>query len=177
MEKFIDVESGKEVRIGDTVGIITIVDLPVFGKVKAVKSITLTKGVLNQLIKNGKIKVADVKDHNDVWNAAITSLINKTGWKEEKLFNILGTLDSVNPWATTQIVLREIAIELDKKYNDHINKSEHIFAISPQDGRIHEINKAHIKNYRAFPAFRTINDAKIACSLVRENLKSIFTNA
>ena len=177
MEKFINVESGKEVRIGDTVGIMTIVDLPVFGKVKAVKSITLTKGVLNQLIKEGKIKVADVEDHNDVWNAAITSLINKTGWKEEKLSNILGTLDSVNPWATTQIVLREIAIELDKKYNDHINKSEHIFAISPQDGRIHEINKAHIKNYRAFPAFRTINDAKIACSLVRENLKSIFTNA
>ena len=177
MKKFIGVESGKEVKIGDTVGIMTTVDLPVFGKVKAVKSITLTMEVLNQLIKDGKVKVVDVEDHNDVWNAAITSLINKTGWKEEKLSNILGTLESANPWAVTQIVLREIAIELDKKYEDHINKSEHIFAISPQDGRIHEINKAHIKNYRAFPAFRTVNDAKIACSLVRENLRLIFANA
>lgn len=177
MKKFIGVENGKEVKIGDTVGIRTIVALPVFGKVKVVNNITLTMEVLNQLIKDGKVKVVDVEDHNDVWNAAITSLINKTGWKEEKLSNILGTLESANPWAVTQIVLREIAIELDKKYEDHINKSEHIFAISPQDGKIHEINKAHIKNYRAFPAFRTVNDAKIACSLVRENLKSIFTNA
>lgn len=177
MNKFIDAESGKEVKIGDTVGIMTIVDLPVLGKVKAVKSITLTKEVLNQLIKDDKVKVVEVEDYDDVWNAAITSLINKTGWKEEKLSNILSTLESVNPWAVTQVVLREIAIELDKKYEDHINESEHIFAISPQDGRIHEINKAHIKNYRAFPAFRTVEDARIACSLVRENLKSIFTNA
>lgn len=177
MNKFIDAESGKEVKIGDTVGIMTIVDLPVLGKVKAVKSITLTKEVLNQLIKDDKVRVVEVEDHDDVWNAAITSLINKTGWKEEKLSNILNTLENANPWAVTQIVLREIAIELDKKYEDHINESEHIFAISPQDGRIHEINKAHIKNYRAFPAFRTVEDAKIACSLVKENLKSIFTNA
>lgn len=177
MKKFIGVESGKEVKIGDTVGIMTIVDLPVFGKVKAVKSITLTETALKQLIKDGKVKVVDAENHDDTWNAAITSLVEKTGWRGEKLNNILNTLEEVNPWAVTQIVLREIAIELDKKYEDHINKSEHIYAVSPQDGRIHEINKAHIKNYRAFPAFRTVEDAKIACSLVRDNLKSIFSNA
>lgn len=177
MKNFISAESGKEVKIGDTVGIMTIVDLPVFGEVKAIKSITLTETVLKQLIKDGKVKVVDVENHDGTWNAAITNLVEKTGWKVEKLNNILGTLESVNPWAVTQIILREIAIELDKKYEDHINKSERIYAVSPQDGRIHEINKAHIKNYKAFPAFRTVEDAKIACSLIRENLKLIFTNA
>ena len=72
------------------------------------------------------------------------------------------------------MVLREIAIELDKKYDNHINNSEKIYAISPQDGRIHEVDKSHIKNYKAFPAFRNIEDAKIACSLVKNHLKSIF---
>lgn len=153
------------------------IDLPVFGKVEAVREITLTKEVLNQLIKDGKVKVVNAENYDNIWNAAIDSLVGKTGWKMEKLSNILETLENANPWAVTQIILREIAIELDKKYEDHINKSEHIYAVSPQDGRIHEINKAHIKNYRAFPAFRTVEDAKIACSLVRENLKSIFANA
>ena len=68
-------------------------------------------------------------------------------------------------------------ISLDKKYDNHINKSEKIYVISPQDGRIHEINKKTVKNYKAFPAFRSIEDAKIACSLIREHLKSIFSNA
>ncbi len=177
MKKFIDVKSGKEVKIGDTIDIISIIDLSVFGKVRVVKSITLTEIALKQLIKDGKVKVVDIENHDDIWNAAITNLVEKTGWKGEKLNNILNTLEEVNPWAVTQIVLRGIAIELDKKYEDHINKSEHIYAVSPQDGKIHEINKAHIKNYRAFPAFRTVEDAKIACNLVRDNLKSIFSNA
>jgi hypothetical protein len=177
MKKFIDVKNGNEVKVGDKVGIMATIDLPVFGKVEAVREITLTKEVLNQLIKDGKVKVVNAEDHDNIWNAAIDSLVRKTGWKIEKLSNILETLENANPWAVTQIILREIAIELDKKYEDHINKSEHIYAVSPQDGRIHEINKAHIKNYRAFPAFRTVEDAKIACSLVRENLKSIFANA
>lgn len=177
MKKFIDVKSGNEVKIGDTVGIVTKMYHPFFGKIKVLKEVTLTEEILSKLIKDDKVRVVDAEDHDGIWNAAITNLVEKTGWKEEKLNNILVTLDSVNPWAVTQIVLREIAIELDKKYEDHINKSEHIYAVSPQDGRIHEINKAHIKNYRAFPAFRTIEDAKIACNLVRENLKSIFSNA
>lgn len=177
MKKFINVKSGDEVRIGDKIGIMTTIDLPIFGEVEVVRKITLTRKVLTQLIRSGEVKVVSIENHDDIWNAAISNLIEKTGWKEEKLSSILETLESANLWAVTQIVLKEIAIELDKKYEDHINESEHIYAISPQDGRVHEINKAHIKNYKAFPAFRTIEDAKIACSLIKDNLKSIFANA
>lgn len=175
MKKFIVVKNGKEINFGDKILIVKIVNTPL-GVARVHKVTIVTKELMDKLIKNGKVNVVEEKDINKIWNDAIKSLAKKTNWKEEKLLNILNTLHLANPWAATQMVLREIAIELDKKYDDHINESEHIFAISPQDGRVHEINKAHIKNYRAFPAFRTINDAKIACSLVRENLKSIFTN-
>lgn len=131
---------------------------------------------MDKLIKDGKVVVGE-RDINKIWNDAIRSLAEKTNWKKEKLLNILATLHLVNPWAVTQMVLREIAIELDKKYNNTINKSEKIYAISPQDGRIHEVDKSYIKNYKAFPAFRNIEDAKIACSLVKNHLKSIFEDA
>ena len=176
MMKFIVAKSGKEINLGDKILIVGAVNTPV-GMIKAQKIVTVTKELMSKFIKDGKVNVVEEKDTNKIWSNAIESLSKKTNWKEEKLLNILTTLHLANPWAATQMVLREIAIELDKKYDDHINKSEKIYAISPQDGRIHEINKKTVKNYKAFPAFRSIEDAKIACSLIREHLKSIFSNA
>lgn len=176
MIKFIVAKSGKEINLGDKILIVGAVNTPV-GMIKAQKIVTVTKELMSKFIKDGKVNVVEEKDTDKIWSNAIESLSKKTNWKEEKLLNILATLHLANPWAATQMVLREIAIELDKKYDDHINKSEKIYAISPQDGRIHEINKKTVKNYKAFPAFRSIEDAKIACSLIREHLKSIFSNA
>ena len=176
MMKFIVAKSGKEINLGDKILIVGAVNTPV-GMIKAQKTVTVTKELMSKFIKDGKVNVVEEKDTNKIWSNAIESLSKKTNWKEEKLLNILTTLHLANPWAATQMVLREIAIELDKKYDDHINKSEKIYAISPQDGRIHEVNKKTVKNYKAFPAFRSIEDAKIACSLIREHLKSIFSNA
>ena len=176
MKKFIVVKNGKEINFGDKILITKSVNTPI-GITIIRKVAIVTKKLMDKLIKDGKVNVVEEKDINKIWNNAIENLANKTNRKEEKLLNILNTLHLANPWAATQMVLREIAIELDKKYDDHINKSEKIYVISPQDGRIHEINKKTIKNYKAFPAFRSIEDAKIACSLIREHLKSIFSNA
>lgn len=176
MKKFILADSGKEINFGDRILIIEDINTPL--SVARVQRIAVvTKELMGKLIKDGKVNIVEENGINKIWNDAIKSLAKKTNWKEEKLLNILATLHLANPWAATQMVLREIAIELDKKYDDHINKSEKIYVISPQDGRIHEINKKTVKNYKAFPAFRSIDDAKIACSLIREHLKSIFSNA
>ena len=176
MKKFIVVKNGKEINFGDKILITKSVNTPI-GITIVSKVAIVTKELMDKLIKDGKVNVVEEKDINKILNNAIKNLAKKTNWKEEKLLNILNTLHLANPWAATQMVLREIAIELDKKYDDHINKSEKIYVISPQDGRIHEINKKTVKNYKAFPAFRSIEDAKIACSLIREHLKSIFSNA
>lgn len=176
MKKFILADSGKEINFGDRILIIEDINTPL-SVARVQRVAVVTKELMDKFIKDGKVNVVEENGINKIWNDAIKSLAKKTNWKEEKLLNILATLHLANPWAATQMVLREIAIELDKKYDDHINKSEKIYVISPQDGRIHEINKKTVKNYKAFPAFRSIDDAKIACSLIREHLKSIFSNA
>lgn len=175
MKKFILADSGKEINFGDRILIVE--DINTSLSVARVQRVVVTKELMGKLIKDGKVNVVEENGINNIWNDAIKSLAKKTNWKEEKLLNILATLHLANPWTATQMVLREIAIELDKKYDDHINKSEKIYVISPQDGRIHEINKKTVKNYKAFPAFRSVEDAKIACSLIREHLKLIFSNA
>lgn len=107
-------------------------------------------------------------------NYFLYKLADKKGCKIEELLGWLNSLSKIYPIAAFNIMLREIAVYLDHKYEDHIENSERIFAISPLDGRIHELNKKHIKNYRNFAAFRTIEDAKFACNILRRHLKDMF---
>ena len=175
MEKFINVKSGKEVKVGDLIKVVANVNIPVFGEIEAIKEITLTKDMLTKLILRGEVKIVkETSDPMKIWANAWKNLYNKVRVTSGDMLSILDALKGANHWAVVQLLLKEIAIELDKKYDNHIKNSEKIYAISPQDGRIHEVDKSHIKNYRAFPAFRNIEDAKIACSLVKNHLKSIF---
>lgn len=175
MEKFINVKSGKEVKVGDLIRVVANVNIPVFGEIKAIKEITLTKDMLTKLIIRGEVKIVkETSDPRKIWANAWKNLCNKARFTSGDMSSILDALEGANHWAVVQLLLKEIAIELDKKYDNHINNSEKIYAISNQDGRIHEVDKSHIKNYKAFPAFRSIEDAKIACHLVKNHLKSIF---
>lgn len=89
-----------------------------------------------------------------------------------KLINILY---NVYPQVALSMLLREVAIEIDKKYPDHIEKSDKIYTVSMVNGRITEIPRGTIKNFRHFAAFRTIEDAKLGCKIVRKLLKDMFS--
>lgn len=107
-------------------------------------------------------------------SAVIERIAKRLGWKTQKVQSYLGGAVEIMPMAAFNILLREIAVMMDEKYPDHIHQSKEIYAISPLDGRIHKLCKAHIKNYRNFAAFRTIEDAKAACNILREPLKEMF---
>lgn len=178
MEK-IYLTNGKEVQIGDT---LTKVSKVKDSKGTIVQHIVVTKGILPELLKAGIVtttKPAKSVVETEVpmeLEYYIQKIAERLGWKIEKVYNYLNSVDAILPVAAFSMVLREIAIELDKKYEDHIEKSPEIYVISMLDGRITKANKAHIKNYRNFAAFRSVSDAKIACSIVRDILKEMFKN-
>ena len=180
MEK-IYLTNGKEVQIGDTLTKVSKVEDPFFGKGTEIHHIVVTKDILPKLLEAGivtttkpvksVVKKIEVPMELEYY---IQKIADKLGWKVEKVYNYLNSVDTILPAAAFSMVLREIAIELDKKYEDHIENSPEIYVISLLDGRITKANKAHIKNYRNFAAFRTIGDAKIACNIVKELLKELF---
>ena len=182
MEK-IYLKNGKKVKLGDTLTKVSKVKDPFFGKGTVIEHvIKVTKDILPKLLEAGIITtkldekpVAETKIPMEL-DYYIEKIANKLDWKVEKVYNYLNNVDTILPAAAFSIVLREIAIELDKKYKDHIEKSPEIYVISLFDGRITKANKAHIKNYRNFAAFRTIEDAKIACTITRNILKEMFKN-
>lgn len=170
-------KNGKEVHMGDTISHCTEAVDPVFGRVKATVVIPVTDATLPELLKAGILTLTKCQAKDKVpMDVAyyVGKLAERMGWKPEKAGNFLNNVHKIYPNAAFSIVLREIAIELDKTYDDHIKDSPEIFVISSLDGRITKANKAVIKNYRNFAAFRSIEDAKIACKILREVLRGLY---
>ena len=184
MKKFY-LANGKEVRLGDSICRVEEENHPLLGKCKLTDYIPITKQTLPELIKAGIITVkqtldkpvSPVQKDSEVpmeLEYYIQKIADKLGWKIDKVYNYLNNVDAILPAAAFSMILREVAIELDKKYEDHIEKSPEIYVISMFDGRIVKANKANIKNYRNFAAFRGIEDAKIACRITKDILKEMF---
>lgn len=185
MKKFILTNNGKEVKIGDKLAMKQKFNTS-YGEGYVLQEILVTKGVLHELIKEGIIKeictqectCKKCKSHSTPMDIEyyIEKIAEKMNWNTNKVYNYLNSINSILPSAALSIILREIAVELDKQYEDHIEQSPEIYVISLFDGRITKANKAHIKNYKNFAAFRTIEDAKIACKITRELLKEMFSS-
>lgn len=104
----------------------------------------------------------------------LNKIANRQGWDSNKTKHFMGKMFDINYAAAFSVYLREIAIELDKKYEDHISNCNEVYVISIADGRIHKMYKAQIKNFRNFAAFRTVEDAQFACRILKHMIKHMF---
>lgn len=132
--------------------------------------------VVTKVIDANKEKILDKLENSvpmDIEYYA-KNIADRLGWHMSKVKNFIGMTFDCNIAAGFSILLKEVAIELDKKYKDHINNCEELYIISTMDGRIHKVPRAHIKNFRNFAAFRTEEDAKIACRILKAPLKEMF---
>lgn len=167
-------DTGKEVTYGDVIRS----HMKCENGVSQTTSITLNLETVPILIQLGILKPAPLSNTLDM-GISISDVINRLatrlGWKPQRVERYLNGIDTIMPMAAFNIVIRELAIIIDGKYPDHINNSEKIYCISSLDGRIHEVCRAHIKNFRNFAAFRTLEDARLACRILREPLKQMFS--
>lgn len=105
----------------------------------------------------------------------IHNLAEKKGWEYKKMVSYLENLGNFSKVALLNVLLREIAIYLDERYEDSIDKAEEIFVISTLNGKVVKVeNKSVIKNFRNFAAFRTEEDAKTAHRILSKLIRKIF---
>ena len=176
MKKKLYFENGKEAKIGDVVSFSKEENDPVLGKITTTIVTTITEDSVAPLIQMGVLCVDDIEQCPIPMDVSyyVRKVADKMGWKEEKTVNFLDNIDSIYPIAAFNIILREIAVELDEKYDDHISNSPLLFSISVLDGIICRVPKAKIKSYKHFAAFRTIEDAKTACRILSPILKELY---
>lgn len=82
-------------------------------------------------------------------------------------------LYKINPGSCISLFAKEIAIILDANYPDHITKNEKFYVLSLTDGCIHECNTT-IKNHECIALFRSLDDAKYACKVLKPWLKDLY---
>lgn len=177
MEKFILADTNEEVNIGDLI--------KCTGKKVTENSyctykemFTLTKESLQELINEGVVIVKeDPKEKPFNLETAISHLANRLDLKYKDICKVLNQVEVINKAALFSILLKECALILDEKYPDHISNSEEIFIVSTFDGKISKVPRHHIKTFKHFAAFRTLEDARAACRVLRPWLKEMFRDA
>ena len=86
----------------------------------------------------------------------------------------LSSLAIVNSGVVFSLLLKEIAIEIDNRYEGHISKSPEIYCVSVLNGKIKKINKNNIHTYKHFAAFRTKEDALEAIRILKVLYQDMF---
>lgn len=79
----------------------------------------------------------------------------------------------IAPASVLDLLQMFIAKYLDEQYPDHIRESKELFGIDV-DGRIVRLDPKRIKTFRTFAAFRSLDDARIACKILKPLSKKIF---
>lgn len=106
----------------------------------------------------------------------VAKLARKMNLKFEVCEAMLGNLASYSPITVISLLAKQISLELDQHYDGHIRDAEHIFVLSTVDGTITEIPaKARVEtNYRNFAAFRSLEDANLAYSILSNLYNEAF---
>ena len=165
-------ETGKEVKMGEK--LIKVVEL--FGIPVSVAQIEVNETTLPDLIKHGIVVTEGSDSDIDITiEGAVQHLANRIGWNKENLERYFNNLYKISPAAVFEIILKEVAILLDKKYPNHINNSKEIWVINKVNGEIQKLkDMSKIKSFQHFAAFRSLKDALVAKRVMAPALKNLY---
>lgn len=148
MKKFIISSTGEEVNVGDVI------------------EIRVTDDTVPMLLEAGIIQESGT--HLDI-DYYIGHLAERIKWNKGNVIKYLSNLSTIQPDTVYRILLREIAITFDEKYDNNIRKEDTLYYISTLNHKICSIKvdenvKKHLK---LFAAFRTVDDAQAALHIMK----------
>ena len=106
----------------------------------------------------------------------VAKLAKQMNLKFEVCEAMLGNIASYSPITVLSLLAKQISLELDQHYEGHIRNAEHVFVLSTVNGTITEIpSEARADtNYRNFAAFRSLEDANLAYSILSHLYNEAF---
>lgn len=139
---------------------------------KYINSNCLDENLLKELIEFGY--VSEVKEKKVVlktYEEYVQKLKTKWGVNTDTLDVIV----EKSPASVFSALLKMIAIDLDKKYTNHINEvSDYLYIVSITSGLIKKINACDVQRYEYVSLFRTERDASDAVNVLAPLYKAMF---
>ena len=182
-DKFIT-KDGKKISLGEPLSITATFKKGGVETDFIFKSSNLTSSQARMLVKEGILKEEKLLDKAEK-EPKIPTLDDAVALVSTWL---MGTSNAKNTareflaimpdYARFSVILRALAVLTDRKYPDHINNADvdKYFTIDMTNGRVCEVPKGRIKNFRNFAAFRSIGDIKIATKILRPFIKELWSN-
>lgn len=182
-DKFITKE-GKKVSLGEPLSITATLKEEGVKTIFTFRSDKLTSSQARILVMKGILKEEKFPDREetipvvptiDETFALISTWLMGTPHEKDTAREFLTAIPG---YAGFSVVLRALAVLIDRKYPDHINNADvdKYFTIDMTNGRVCEVPKGKIKNFRNFAAFRSIDDIKIATKVLRPFIKELWPN-
>lgn len=155
-KRYILKKNGLNVNIGDEIN---------FGRIPVI----ISESNIPLLIRYNIIEEVKLNINDYIERISDKSKLNSSigNW-------FLSSLAIVNPGVVFSLLLKEIAIEIDNRYEGHISKSPEIYCVSVLNGEIKKINKNNIHTYKHFAAFRTKEDALEAIHILKVLYQDMF---
>lgn len=170
-KKKIYVKNAPSVIVEDTDKIsIILVDKNSFAKTQICK-VNITDEMLDFLIKSGFVEQLD--EPMD-WFYYVNHLADRMEVNVEDLYTNLSYLSNYHPMAFINIILREIALVMDHKYEGNIKDCQYVYFISSFTGEIRKVQTSNIKSFKGFAAFRSIEDATKAVIILKDFFNKVF---
>ena len=170
-KKKIYVKNDPNVIVEDTDKIsIILVDKNSFAKTQICK-VNVTDEMLDFLIKSGFVE--QVEESMD-WFYYANHLADRMGVNAEDLCSELSYLSNYHPMTFINVILREIALVMDHKYEGNIKDCQYVYIISSFTGEIRKVQTSDIKSFKGFAAFRCMKDATKAIIILKEFFDKVF---
>lgn len=151
----------------------TISKLVKLGILKQIKPIKGLNEGLGKKINDRMSEVnMDIAAYHEI---LVKKLIEKTGLSKTSCERAVVGIKLVNKTGYFSLLLKEVAIELDKSYKNHISKCKTLFTISSKDGKPYYIKEGDLKCTDTVALFRTEVDAIVACKILASLKKEIFS--
>lgn len=160
-----------EVKLGDVVTFETteyLGDCVIYTKTQY----TLTEETLKKLVKDEKITVKEGMSPANLLDSAIAKVARKMKCKEQEAKSFINTLFNLNPTCAFSLLLKEMAVILDKQYIDHIDSEVEVYVFNSVTGK-KQLLMGH-NNCKTFAAFRTEEDIDLAISALEGWVKHIY---
>lgn len=174
--KFITKE-GKKVSLGEPLSITVTLKKEGVKENFIFRSSRLTSSQARMLVMRGILKEAAIPmlPTTDEAFALVSTWLMDTPHEKDTAREFLAAMPD---YARFSVILRAFAVLIDRKYPDHINNADvdKYFTIDMTNGRVCEVPKGKIKNFRNFAAFRSIDDIKIATKILRPFIKELWPN-
>lgn len=176
MNKYFLKTSGREVKYGDSIAI----EFNSSNNDRETVRYFINKNTIKDLIKMGILeeKVVEYDLLDIAFNNLNKKFENIVSNKKSITINsadFLNILSNIYPVTIFSILLKEIEIEINKRYNDNIKDYKNIYTVSALTNNITIVDNSTVTNYKNFSAFRTLQDAKEAKKVLQPIIDELLS--